>query len=411
MNTFSIVREAIERPLPEGTEAMDPKEARIGQVVAACQSIVDLLTPADGGRFIVGFGDIATAGTALNEHRIKVSSRPLFDASLTDVEKAVVIATFAAHEIGHTYVTAPRAALVKEHNDRSGFHAVANLADDIILEPYMVDLFPILADAFEFTGSWVLRTTRPDLPVVESGVWESTTKRFNTLLSATRYGDSAPIVWASERAEEERVWGRDWAERLIALPVRDHAGFIALCDEAWSRIRTKEETPEPEPPIIDEPPKGKPDPKGDEPKDKPDPKGDEPKGDDEGPGPDFDDEPTDDDEPKGDEPEGESKTEPTDEPKGDEDEPEPTDEGGDEPTDEPSDDEGEPKGKPEPTDESGGEKRGEDDWDPTDVEPGVDEENGKSDYQASTVEQAVNTYENTTVSRFGVHGSVSLTWS
>ena len=169
MDTFSIIRNAL------AASENDPDKVGLAQditdtarVVAAVQVVVDALTPPDGGRYIVGFKDIATAGTSLADHRIVVSSKPLRDPDLSLVEKAVVIATFAAHEIGHTYVTRPRrypVDVVKAHNDHSGFHSVANIADDIILEPFMVDRYPILQDAFDFTGAWVLRNTAESLPV------------------------------------------------------------------------------------------------------------------------------------------------------------------------------------------------------------------------------------------------------
>jgi hypothetical protein len=195
----------------------------------------------------------------------------------------------------------------------------------------MVDRYPILQDAFAFTGEWVLRTTAPELPKVETGRWDSTPARFNTLISATRYGDGAPIVW-EPAAIDERTWGRSWADRLIALPLRDDAGFLALCDEAWERIRTKDDEVEtPPPPITDGPV---------------------------GPGPDIGEPPTDwDDE--------QPPTQPGEQPGED---------GDDESDDE--DGEDQPKGKGKPTDEDGDD---ESDDEPQPGEGEGEDEDGESD--------------------------------
>ena len=248
MDTFSIIRNALAASESDPDKVgLDDHTITTGRILAAVQTVVDALTPPDGGRYIVSFMDIGTAGTSLATRRIVVSSKPLHDRSLSMVEKAVVIATFAAHEIGHTLVTRPRGNLIREHNPHTGYHAVPNLADDLILEPHMVDRYPILEDAFAFTGLWVLRTTAKDLPKVER-VTNNTTDRFNLLLNASRYPDLPDIVFPDAASIAERDWSRDWASRLIALRLTDHSGFIALCDEAWERIReTVEPQPEPEP--------------------------------------------------------------------------------------------------------------------------------------------------------------------
>src|SRR5215471_15275814 len=164
LTTFSVVQKALDATLDDpDREGLNTQQVEYGRVMSAVQVVVDALTPPDGGRYIVGFADIQTAQTGMNARRIVVSSRPLRDQSLSMVEKAVVIATFAAHEIGHTLVTRPRGTLVSDHNPHSGFHAVANLADDVILEAWMADRYPILRDAFAFTGLWVLRSTSPSL--------------------------------------------------------------------------------------------------------------------------------------------------------------------------------------------------------------------------------------------------------
>jgi len=255
MDTFSIIRDAIAASdgdtQKEGLHA-DVIEA--GRVVGAVQSVVDALTPPDGGRYVVGFADISTAATSLAERRIVVSSKPLRDTSLSMVEKAVVIATFAAHEIGHTLVTRPRKSRIVEHNPKSGYHAVANLADDIILEPLMTDRYPILADAFAFTGLWVLRNTAKELPKVHRMRKDMTTaERFNVVLSATRYADTTDIVFADGVTIAERDWCRSWSDRLVALRLTDHDGFLAACDELWDHIRAEADEEEQPQPIVDEP--------------------------------------------------------------------------------------------------------------------------------------------------------------
>ena len=261
MNTFSIITNALAESENDPDKAgLDEYTIMVGRVIAAVQKVVDALTPPDGGRYVVALADISTAGTSLGERRITVSSKPLNDKALTLIEKAVVIATFAAHEIGHTLVTRPRDGAAQKHNTHSGYHAVANLADDIILEPFMADRYPILKDAFAFTGLWVLRTTSPVLPKVHTMQRSmSTPERFNVVLSATRYPDLDDIVFSDDVTKAERDWSRGWAQRLGALRISDHAGFLALCDEVWERIR--EEAPEEAPePIIEEPEQG-----GDEP--------------------------------------------------------------------------------------------------------------------------------------------------
>jgi len=254
MNTFSIVRDALKATENDPSkEGLDAATVEAGRVIAAVQKVVDALTPPTGGRYVVAFADIQTAGTYIGEHRIVVSSKPLRDPSLTLVEKAVVIATFTAHEIGHTYVTTPRKLpvdLVAAHNPHSGYKSVQNIADDIILEPFMVERFPILADAFEFTGLWVLRTTAvTPLPIRDVLNRETTpAARFNILTHATRYGDIPEIEWVEDNVRAERDWARDWKRRLLLVPLLDHAAFLAMCDEFWDRVRLVDETePEPEP--------------------------------------------------------------------------------------------------------------------------------------------------------------------
>lgn len=475
MDTFTVITNALRESEADAVRTADAvgyQNHDTGRIMAAVQTVVDTLTPPDGGRYIVGFANVATAGTSLSERRITVSSKPLRDPRLSLIEKAVVIATFAAHEIGHTYITAgKRAALVKSHAEAcrfpgSGYHALANLADDIVLEPFMVERFPILRDAFAFTGAWVLRSTQPTLPItrrIEHG--QKTSDRFNVALSATRYGDIPEIIWDGERAVEERDWYRAWADRLIALPVTNLDGYIALLDEAWHRMRQPEPEPEtqPQPPITD----GPVGPSNDEPQppdeggsDEPTDGGDEPEGptgEDEGPTGESD-------EPEGDEPEGEGGSEGEDEDE-DGDETEPTDEGGeggdDESDDEPEggdgDDEGGDKGGegPPPTfgdedeDEDGedGEPNGDGDDESHDgdgerhgdeSEPnggqsdgGGDPENDGSDFDKDDVDEsthdqseadpretweqqradeAIRAYNGTDRLAFGQHGSFTVHW-
>lgn len=257
MNTFTLVQRALDASANDESKAgLGENQIETGRVLSAVQTVVDALTPGNGGRYVVAFADILTAQTALGDRKIIVSSKPLHDASLSLVEKAVVIATFAAHEIGHTFVTEPKRGLVTAHNPHTGFHAVANLADDIILEPFMIDRAPILEDAFTFTGLWVLRTTAkgslPKREYLKRGM--STPERFNLILSATRYGDIDEIVWHPS-AVRERIWARSWADRLISARLNDHDTFLSLCDEAWERIRSEADVPpEPEPePEPDQP--------------------------------------------------------------------------------------------------------------------------------------------------------------
>ena len=66
MDTFSIIRNALaatENDPDKVGLAQDIIDA--GRIIAAVQVVVDALTPPDGGRYIVGFKDIATAGTSL----------------------------------------------------------------------------------------------------------------------------------------------------------------------------------------------------------------------------------------------------------------------------------------------------------------------------------------------------------
>lgn len=466
MDTFTLVRSALAASEKDEDRADLPAQTReIGRITAAVQTVVDALTPPDGGRYIVGFVDVSTAATDLSARRIIVSRKPLSDRSLSLVEKAVVVATFAAHEIGHTIITRPRAALIKAHNPKSGYHAVANLADDIVLEPYMADRYPILRDAFAFTGLWVLRNTAKNLPKVERGGWETTPERFNTLISATRYGDIADIVWADAKARRERDWARGWAARLVAADTRDHATFLALCDEAWERIRTKDadeeepqggggepcddgdptDEPNDEPQPGDEPGEGEdgegedgddatqP---GDEPGEDGDEQGDEP-GDDATDGEDGDGDPNeaprdwdDEDGEDGDEPgEGEDESDGTDGSGESMDGADESDEQGDEPGDE--DGEGDMSGSDvedgegQPDSDSDGEggggnahanaddMRDEDEWNDDDVDESTHSEANPErwDYGASEVEEAIRTYTNTSSTAFGRHGKISTTWS
>jgi hypothetical protein len=476
MDTFSIIRDALAKTEDDPDKAgLDAKVVEAGRIVAAVQVVVDALTPPDGGRYIVGFADIATAGTSLGERTIRVSSAPLGDRTLSMVEKAVVVATFTAHEIGHTLVTRPRkfpVNLIEAHNAHSGFKSLANIADDIVLEPFMVDRFPILADAFEFTGLWVLRnTSEGPFPLVDTlDRTTSAAGRFNILMHATRYGDIDDIVWTPGKMVAERDWCRDWKRRLLAVPLLDHAGFLALVDEAWDHVRTIDED---EPPIIDEP---EPEPEEGE-EGEPEPgegegEGDsmgqdfdeptDPDGEPEGSDDDFDEEPDEDDD---DEPEGESESEDEgdeSEDEGDESEDEgddgedgdgedgdedggdtgsgdsesdsddaegedsgdgdgdgESDEDGDEPTEGGDYDGHDGDGDPTGGDGGGGNAeadsndnlRDEDDFDESEVDETTHDSAETTDPMTDRVaEQAVRTYEATTATKFGIHGTLSTTW-
>jgi hypothetical protein len=398
----------------------------------------------------VGFANIGTAGTDLHALNIFVSSKPLYDQSLSLIEKCVVITTLAAHEIGHTHVTAPRKDLIGAHNASSGFHAVANLADDIILEPFMTERFPILADAFEFTGLWVLRNGKGPFPKVYRMKRDMTTAdRFNVILNGSRYGDVPEVVFIGEAAAE-RDWSRDWARRLIASPLKDHDAFLALVDEAWVRIR--EEAPEDEqpeqPPIIDNPEgesgegEGEPD-DGDEDTDEGDDATDgEPNGGEGEPGDpndaprDWDDDDADaddgDGEADGSDGEGEDGDEPDgDTGSGDSKDGEPSDgetNDGDEQGDEPGEsNDGESK-PGESTDVEDGEQgtgdgdegggggaassvRDEDSFDKNEADESAHEQSqSRNTPRDEATEQAVRTYASTTVTSFGKHGTMTTVW-
>jgi hypothetical protein len=465
VDTFSIIRNALAASEGDASKAgLDARTAETGRIVMAVQSVVDALTPPDGGRYVVAFSDISTAMTELGARRITVSSAPLKDRSLSMVEKAVVIATLAAHEIGHTLVTRPRGNVVERHNAHSGFHAVANLADDIILEPHMAYRYPILEDAFAFTGMWVLRNTAKTLPKVTSITPGMTpAERFNVLISATRYGDVPEIVWSGTAALEAREWARDWAARLIATPLRDDATFIALCDEAWVWLRTKVEDDEP---VEIDPPTQ---PGGETGEDgEPEPgESDEDEDGEGGSGPSTDDEPTDE---EG-EDEGEGGSGESDDEEGDETDGEGAGDGEDESDEDGSDEssgtkdggesmdfgdesdaDGESEGEGEGDDESddegetgttadgdatddedgdssqieddaaggGGNANAndndlmdEDAWNEDEVDDSIHDkaEREPYDYEGSMVEQQVRTYASTTVTAFGHHGTMSTEWT
>jgi hypothetical protein len=452
MNTFTLVQRALDATLDDPEKmGLDEGTIETGRILGAVQTVVDALTPPDGGRYIVGFADITTASTSLGERRITVSSKPLRDPALSLVEKAVVIATFAAHEIGHTFVTQPRKGLVMDHNRHTGYHAVANLADDIILEPVMIDRYPILADAFRFTGEWVLRATAKDLPLRERMSKAMTTPdRFNILLTATRYGDIPEIIWVDGVTRAERDWSRLWADRLISARLDDHATFLATVDEAWDRIRSEadEDETEPEPPTGN----GGDDPDEDEPEDddaeddeqdpdegEPDEDGDEtepgtergkggkgePEPGEQDPNPDWDDDESDEDE-DGDGSGGEGDDDEDDEAEDDESEDgESEGEGEGEDGDEPGQPEpvdgdapGEVDGEPGDGINGGGGNpytdglRSEDDWDDAKVEKSTHDsaEHDPYDYDSARAEAAVRSFASTTVTAFGKHGSFSTTW-
>ena len=90
MDTFSIIRNALAQSEDDPQKAgLDADTILAGRVLAAVQSVVDALTPPDGGRYIVTFENINTAGTNLFEHKVRVSTKPLRDPRLTLVERRV----------------------------------------------------------------------------------------------------------------------------------------------------------------------------------------------------------------------------------------------------------------------------------------------------------------------------------
>jgi hypothetical protein len=459
LDTFSIIRNALASSEDDASKnGLRPDHIETGRILTAVQTVVDALTPPDGGRYVVAFADIQTAATLLGERRIIVSSKPLQDRHLSMVEKAVVIATFAAHEIGHTLVTRPRGMRVEQHNSKSGYHAVANVADDIILEPFMADRYPILRDAFDFTGLWVLRNTAKSLPVTPKMRRDMTTpERFNVILSATRYGDTPEIIWDGAAQIAERDWARQWAGGLIALRLNDHDGFLAACDALWARIRGAADEDEQAPePIIDQPqPTDETQPgesdededgddgeDGDEQGDESEP-GDE-QGEDEGEGgsdesdedgedgeggtqpgegegnPDEQGDGEDwDDAKDGDEP-GEDESKGTDgSGESDEDIGEDSDAIGTDPADGNSEDADGNPDIPDDADGGGGNNtandaplRDESDFNEDDVEQGMHDQSKREryDYDGDRAEEIARTYASTSVTSFGRHGSISTTW-
>jgi hypothetical protein len=283
----------------------------------------------------------------------------------------------------------------------------------------------------------------------------TTAERFNVVLSATRYGDIADIVFVDTVTLAEKTWSRDWAKRLKALRLTDNDGFIALCDEAWNHIREEAD----EEPLQDDQ-SGQ----GDEPDTDEGDEDDESEGqsgDQSQPGIDEDEDEADEGESgesEGDD-EGDGASDESEDGEGDEGdasgESESGSEGGSEGDESDgttdsgesmdgaseSDAQGEGEGG-EPTDanaekdasdddhasgESGGvdgkggggnaeakaPPRSEDDFAQSEVDQSMHEQSEKDpyDYSARKAEQAVRTYANTTVTSFGVHGSLPTEWS
>jgi hypothetical protein len=222
----------------------------------------------------------ATAGTLLERKVVEVGSKPMSDDTLTDGQKAAIMAGLALHEVGHIRYGRMWAGAVKRRFPEGvtgAISALSNLAADVHDEAHVMNDFPGLAPAIDVTLWYVGGKDEVKPRSATQGLNESAQQRVNLAIAAVRYDWT--VAWDSNSAREWLDWWRDWATRAYAADApKQHAEVVA---EAIAKVRAFDPDPKPEkpqgpPPCGPEGPPKKSD--GQQPRDDEQPKADEPEG-------------------------------------------------------------------------------------------------------------------------------------
>jgi hypothetical protein len=223
------------------------------QMLDMVQTIVDVLTDAEGGGWTVSFDPGMTAFTERTngKRRICISVKPLLDAPtgtpLADI--AAVMTAFAVHEIGHTKMDF-FGATVKRWPGKQLPITLANIIEDVVLELRTVDRYNGFADhgrgtIFDPGLKWVARKTCPTYPLEWKG---SSGHKVNVVGQMLRYRDF--VTFSEDKATQDALAFVDsWAQHIHKDLTP--SGCVALIEKLLAYMKASiedEQTEEPTPP-------------------------------------------------------------------------------------------------------------------------------------------------------------------
>jgi hypothetical protein len=218
------------------------------QMLDAVQTIVDVLTDAEGGGWKVSFDPGMSAYTERvgGKRNICISVKPLLDAPsgtpLSDI--AAVMTGFAVHEIGHTkldYFTAVRARWPGKQLPIT----LANIIEDVVLELRTVDRYNGFADhgrgtIFDPALNWVAKRTCPTYPLK----WEGTSgHKVNVVGQMLRYKGFVSYS-PDAKTQAALAWIDLWSVGIHKDLTPK--GCVALIEDVLAYMKaTHEDEPEP----------------------------------------------------------------------------------------------------------------------------------------------------------------------
>jgi len=191
--------------------------------------------------------ECASAGTLLERKVVEVGSRPMRDDSLTDGQKAAVMAGLVLHEVGHIrYGRQYSAAITRlfgKGNVTGAIGTLSNLAADMHDETAACAAFPGLAPTIPVTLWWVGGKGQGDKVPATAALHQSAAQRVNMAIAACRY--PWQVAWDSNEAREWREWWVAWGER--ATLAEQPAKHALIVKEAIEKVRDTSYTEDEEP--------------------------------------------------------------------------------------------------------------------------------------------------------------------
>lgn len=190
----------------------------------------------------------ATAGTLLEKKVVQVGSKPMNDETLTDGQKAAVMAGLALHEVGHIRYARQNGAAVTRlfgaDKVTGAIRTISNLAADMHDEALACEVFPGLAPAVAVTLWWVGNKGQLDGRDVDEMLVTSAIARVNAAILATRY--PWQVEWDTTAAKDWLDWWTEWGERATKVErPKEHAEIV---QEGIEKIRDFEPEPQDPPP-------------------------------------------------------------------------------------------------------------------------------------------------------------------
>ena len=268
-----LAHEASQGKASTGSAAFRPEVTSLAAILDAVRSTVAGLH-SDAEIYAVGFHPtMVTAGTSYAGRNVLIGAKPLMDRSLTEGQRAAILAGASLHETGHInhsqpYREAVDARWPESHPDTSIAHFVNNAGEDNRIEALQSSMYPGLVAALQ-TAAWYFGEANArgieatGLSVPFPAVAATPNDRRSCVVQAVRY--PWQCIWThSPEAQAAFEYLRGWADRMASPhTVDEHVRLVEECVE-WVNA-----APSPNP-VPEEPQDGGDD--GD-PNDQPGPKG------------------------------------------------------------------------------------------------------------------------------------------